>query len=507
MKHWRVVCLAVIGGLVAAACGNGASTSGGPLPHGNVLYYAAPGEPDSLDPGAGISGFDGYYLTAIFDTLVHTNPKTLKTEPGLATSWTWSADHMSLRLNLRHGATFQDGSPVDAAAVKASLDHYRAAGFWSDLSPVSGETVVDASTVDVNLKSQYSPLPDILAGRAGMLVSPAALQKYGKDFGKHPVGAGQYSFQAWTPGAEVDVSKFSGYWDKAAPPRFKGVAFKVFADPIAMMNAVQSGQVDLAAITNATASNIQVLKKSSRVNTDVTDVNGVAVITTNNRQAPFNNVLVRQAVNMSIDRQALSDAVNGKGVGKGPACQYEAPDYWTYSKDLKCWKYDPAQAKQLLAQAGYPNGVTVSICNYATDTTAVQIEKQTMARAGITLQISQQPVNACVASLRSGNIPMVQIGWIGNASAYYTFQTMFGANATGGFGPYQNVDGLLSKVSSVYTQQEQKPYFDQLNKTLHDQAPSVPLYYLIRVVSYSKRLHGFSTDPSAANRIEQAYFQ
>jgi ABC-type transport system substrate-binding protein len=508
MRGWRGLCLGLVTAFAVAACGNGGGTAGGPLPHGNVINYATPGEPDTMDPGGGISGFDYYYLSALYDTLVNTDPKTLNLVPGLATSWSFQGpDKLALRLNLRHGVKFQDGTPFNAQAVKASLDHYRGTGVWGDLAPVTGETVVDDSTVDINLKSQYSPLPAILAGRAGMIVSPTALQKYGKDFGRNPVGAGPYAFSSWTAGAEVDLSPFAGFWNSSAKPSFKGIAFKVMPEITAMMTAVQAGQVDLAAMTNATAGNIAALRSSSKINTLLAPVNGMAVVTTNNRQPPFNNVLVRRAVNMAVDRQKLSDAVNGKGVGMGPAWQYEAPNYWTYSKDLKNFKFDPAQAKQLLAQAGYPNGFSVQICNYATDTTAVQIEKQTMAQAGINLQISQEPVNSCVAKLRNGSMPMVQIGWIGTASPYYTFQTMFAATGTGAFGPYQNVDALLTRIASTYTQQEQKPLYDEMNKTLFDQAPSIPLYYIVRVNPHSKRLHGLVADLTGAIRLDHAYFQ
>ncbi|MBO0838494.1 MAG: ABC transporter substrate-binding protein, partial [Actinobacteria bacterium] len=499
-------CLLVGAGLVLAACGNGGTSSTGPPPHNNVLYYGTPGEPDSLDPGGGISGFDGYYLTFIYDTLVHTNPKTGNAEPGLATSWQFTgADKLTFQLTLRQGVKFQDGTPLDAQAVKSSLDHYRAGGIWGDLFPVAGETVVDDHTLDINLKSPYSPLPLVLAGRAGMIMSPTALQKEGKDFGRNPVGAGPYTFKSWQPGAEIDLSRFAGFWNPNAKPHFNGVTFKVIPDATAMSNAVQTGQIDFAPLITGNAGQIQAARKSSRVNTQLVDVNGMAIITTNNKVAPFNNVLVRRAVNMSVNRQALADAVEGPGVGKGPAWQFEAPDYWTYSKDLKDYKFDPAQAKQLLAQAGYPNGITVQICNFA-DPTAVQIEKQTMGQAGINLDIKQEPVNACVAGLQNATFPMVQIGWIGQASPYYTFQTMFGSTGTGSFGPYQNVDNLLNQIASTYTQQAQKPLFDQMNKTLFDQAPSVPLYYLVNVFSYNKRLHGLVADKSGAVRFDNASF-
>jgi peptide/nickel transport system substrate-binding protein len=509
MLHWRALCLAIGACLVAVAwgCGGSSSSSGQPPPNGNVLRYATPGEPDSLDPGGGISGFDSYYLRSIYDTLTVADPKTLDPTPGLATSWSFlGPDRLTFRLNLRHGVKFQDGTPFNAQAVKASMDHYRAQGKWLDLAPVGSETAVDDYTVDLNLKSPYAPLPAVLSGRAGMMISPTALQKYGGDFGKNPVGAGPFQFKSWQAGAQLDVRKFGAYW-QAGKTHLAGITFKVIANANSTAAAVQAGQIDFAPFTSSPATILPALKANTNITTQVINTLGMAIVTTNNRVAPFNNPLVRRAVNMSVDRQVLSDTVNGKGVGLGPAWQYVPPGYWPYSKDLKNFPFDPGgQARQLLAQAGYPNGVTVQICNYDVNTSAVQIEERSMARAGITLKISQEPVNSCVAKLQQGTIPMVQIGWIGQATPYYTYQTMFGSAGTAGFGPYPGVDDLLARAAAAQSQQEQQGIYQQLNKVLYEQAPSIPLYYLVSVVGYSKRLTGLWSDKTGAWWINQASF-
>ncbi|MBO0684669.1 MAG: hypothetical protein J2P45_16055, partial [Candidatus Dormibacteraeota bacterium] len=197
---WRKFAVALAAGLLATACGNGASNAG-PPPHNNTLIYAAPGEPDSLDPGAGISGFDQYYTKSIYDTLIRTDPKTMNpTVPDLATSWEFmGADKLTFRLHLRQNVQFQDGTPFNADAVKANFAHYTADGLYRDLAPVQSVTVVDDHTVDLNLSTPYAQLPAILAFRAGMMASPTALQQEGKDYGQHPVGAGPFSFKSWTP--------------------------------------------------------------------------------------------------------------------------------------------------------------------------------------------------------------------------------------------------------------------------------------------------------------------
>jgi ABC-type transport system substrate-binding protein len=505
MRRWRTACLAGMAALVAAACGNG-GTTGGPPPHGNVLMYAAPGEPDTLDPGGGISGFDQYFEKALYDTLIVSDPKTMNpTVPGLATSWAFTGPNkLTFRLNLRHGVNFQDGTPFNAQAVKASIDHYKM-GIWQDMAPVTSETVVDDYTIDLNLKSQYSPLPAILSFRAGMMISPTALQKEGKDFGRNPVGAGPFSFKSWTPGNEVSLTRFGGYWNKGAT-HFNGIDYKIIGDATAMTSAVTSGQVDFAQLVNLPATNITPLKAKSSLVAEVLPTLSPGIVTTANTVPPFNNPTVRRAAEMSIDRQRLVNAQVGKGNGQGPAWQYVPPNYWASTKDIPNYGYHPQQAKQLLAQAGYPNGLTVQICVFS-DSTAqgATIEKQDMAAAGFNLVLDQEPVNSCVAKLMNGGVPMVQIGWFFLASPFQGYQTMFGAR--GGAPQYPGIDDLLAKVSSVYTQKEQKPIYDQINRLLYQTAPSIPTYWLVNPVAYSKRLHGVVFDINGQEHLDQASFQ
>jgi peptide/nickel transport system substrate-binding protein len=505
--QWRKSCLALAGVLLAASCGNGSNNqSNGPPPHGNVLFYATPGDPGSLDPGASISGFDQYYTNAIYDTLIVSDPKTMEpTKPGLATSWEFTgSDKLTFRLHLRHGVKFQDGTPMNADAVKTSIDHYKSLGNWFDMVPVKSETVVDDNTLDLNLTQQYSPLPAILSFRAGQVISPTALQKYGKDFGKNPVGAGPFAFKSWTAGSEVVLTKFSDYWNASAT-KFSGIDYKVIVDPSAMLNAVSAGQVDFAEALNIPVRNLVALKGSSKVNSQVLSTLSLGIVTTVNTMPPFNNQLVRQAAQMSIDRKALGEALNGAGNGQGPAYQYVPPNYWAATKTLKDWGYHPDQAKALLKQAGYPNGVTVQICTFSDSTVqAATIEKQQMAPAGFNLEISQEPVNSCVSKLQTGGIPMVQIGWFFLASPFQGYQTMFGAQ---GSGPrYSGVDPLLGKIASAYTQADQKPLYDQMNELLYQTAPSIPTYWLVNPIAWSKRVTGLVFDINGIVRFNQASF-
>ncbi|MBO0682399.1 MAG: hypothetical protein J2P45_04505, partial [Candidatus Dormibacteraeota bacterium] len=220
---------------------------------------------------------------------------------------------------------------------------------------------------------------------------------------------------------------------------------------------------------------------------------------------PFNNQQVRQATELSIDRNALTSAMVGKA-GQGPAWEYVPPGFWAYTKDLKDWKYDPAKAKQMLAAAGYPNGITSRVCVFSNDTVkAATIEKQQMAPAGITLVLDQEPVNACFTLVQQGKDQMIQVGWFFLASPYQGYATMFGARA--GVPQYPGVDAVLQKATQVYTQQQQKPVYDQMNRMLYDLAPSIPTYWLVNPVAYSKRIQGITFDINGQEHLDFAHFQ
>ncbi|MBO0682574.1 MAG: hypothetical protein J2P45_05410, partial [Candidatus Dormibacteraeota bacterium] len=320
MRVLRRPWIVVIAVLAVAACGN-STTSNGPPPHGNVLMYGAPGEPDTLDPALGGSGFDQYYEKAIYDKLINTDSNMNPTVPGLATSWEFmGADKLTFRLHLRHGVQFQDGTPFNADAVKVTLDHYKTSPFWFDLLVVKSETVVDDYTIDLNLSTQYSPLPAILSFRAGMIISPTALQKYGANFGQHPVGAGPFTFQSWTPGAQIVLTKNNSYWNKSQV-HFNGITYKVIGDTNAMTNALIAGQIDFAQLLNLPAQEIAPLKARSNLVADVKQTLSPGIVTLDTTKPPFNNQQVRQATELSIDRNALTSAMVGKA-GQGPAWEY-----------------------------------------------------------------------------------------------------------------------------------------------------------------------------------------
>ncbi|MGN6723677.1 MAG: ABC transporter substrate-binding protein, partial [Marmoricola sp.] len=294
--------------MTVTACGATGTTStvqSTAAPHaGGQLTVALALPPSSLDPIAGTSGGDQMSLYPIFDRLIDFNAKTLEPTPGLASTWS-SPTPTSLVLNLRPGVKFQDGTPVDASAVVFSLDRALTTAtsvVRPDLASVKSVRATGPLQVTIALKQPDASLVLTLADRAGMVVSPAAVKRWGANFGQHPVGSGPYKFVSYTPNAQLVLAKNTSYW-QAGKPYLTGVTFKYITDQQTANNALQSHQVD--AILNVPLADESTLKAMS----GVTVVSAPSLLTDgcylNFSRAPFNNVNVRLAVASAIDRASL----------------------------------------------------------------------------------------------------------------------------------------------------------------------------------------------------------
>ena len=266
----------------------------------NVLVVGMTSEPFTLDPATGFSGFDYPNLYPIYDRLIRFDPKTLELQPGWATAWAFTgADKLTLELTLRPGVRFQDDTPMDAEAVKASLLHFKAAGRIHDLDPVTTVDVLAPDRLALHLKEPYSVLPAVLSDRAGMVVSPTALAKWGADFTRHPVGAGPFMLKQWSSGSSIELVRFPGYWDPGRP-QVAGIQFRIILNPTSLISALLSGQVDHG--FGVDPKDIERLEASPRLRVSKEPSTSFYELALNDSLPPANNRLVRQAINMSVDR-------------------------------------------------------------------------------------------------------------------------------------------------------------------------------------------------------------
>lgn len=393
--------------LTLSACGGGSSdgASGGDAAGGAELTLGVLQEPASWDPAQAHVGHQLQPFQAVYDSLLLRQPDgTLA--PMLATEWGYTDDtNLVFQMKLREGVTFSDGTPFNADAVKANLDHFAQDNGKqaAQVAAVESVTVVDPTTVQVNLSQQDPAFEYYMSQAAGLMGSPAALGTDAMD--RTPVGTGPYTMDPAQAvvGSQYVFNARDGYWNPDLQ-KFDTITMKLLADPTSRVNALQSGEVDATLLDAATSAQAEAAGKAKL--TYSTDWTGLLLMDRDGTLAPqLADVKVRQAINYAFDRQALLTALAG-GQGETTS-QVFGPESGAWLENLEdAYPYDPEQAKALLAEAGYPNGFEISlpVVPGASDTIMTAAAQQ-LSDIGITANLTSVPIADYQGQLGSGKFP------------------------------------------------------------------------------------------------------
>ena len=392
-----VLALPVMYGLSAGPAE--AATGGGAAGNPSAILQFGEMQGENYDP-IHLASTEFFQLYAIFDTLVSYKVNGTLI-PRLATSWTTASDRV--RMSLRQGVTFQDGTPMNAQAVQYSLNRVLtdpSSTIKSEVPMLGSVAVVDNYTIDLMLtQNAVLALLFQLAGQPGMIVSPTAVKKAGSSaaFSQKPVGAGPYAIDgAWFPAEKMSVRAWPGYWDKSAQT-LGGVDF-VNVLETARVNALRAGAMDVCA--GIVGSDAQALKGDSSIKLATGPGNFIYGLNLNITIPPLDNLKVRQAIACAINRPAVNQAL-ASGLGT-PAFQYATVNSPAYNKSLNnTYTYNPARAKRLLKAAGHAGGVSFPAVIGGSDVSYVQfgelIQSQ-LKEVGIDMALQQvQPAQAIAA--------------------------------------------------------------------------------------------------------------
>ena len=293
--------------------------------------------------------------------------------PFLATGWEVSPDLTSITLTLRKGIKFHDGTDFNAEAVKWNLDNYRLSG-RVELKKVESIDVVDDYTLRLNLSEFDNLIITNLGGYPGLIISPTAYETHGQDWCEaHPVGTGPFRFVSWERDVSIKFERFDDYWQEGKP-YLDGYEWVAIVDPMVSVAAFKAGEVDTIIRVNAKDAKDMEMEGKYKITKVATGLSGIGGDGAH-LDSVFGDIRVRQAVEHAIDKQALCDALD-YGYSQ-PVNQPARVGGWAYNPDVIGYPYNPEKARELLAEAGYPNGFkttiyTLSMPTYVQSMTAIQ---------------------------------------------------------------------------------------------------------------------------------------
>ncbi|WCK53477.1 ABC transporter substrate-binding protein [Aneurinibacillus sp. Ricciae_BoGa-3] len=503
--------------LAAAGCGGGDKAAGGSKETtattgdsagggGGTLIYARGSDSTSLDPQNVTDGESLKVTKNIFDTLVDYKKENTEIIPALATEWKSSPDGKTWTFTLRDGIKFQDGTNFDADAVVfnfermmdkknpyhtgGNFDYFPSmfGGFKGEKGAVIKEVkALDKTHVQFTLNTPLAPFLADVAMPCFAIGSPKAIKEEKDKFGQHPVGTGPFKFVSWNANDSITLQKNDGYWEKGAPKLDK-LIFKVIPDNTARLTALQNGEIDV--MDGLNPSDVPTVKSNSKLQVLYRPSNNIGYLSFNTTKKPFDNPKVRQALYMAINKPALVSAFYA-GLGE-PAKNPMPPSLLGYNNDVKDYPYDPAAAKKLLAEAGFPNGFSIDFWAMP-KARPYMPQPQKIAEAiqgdfnkiGVKTNIVNMEWATYVKKLENGEHTMALFGWQGDNGDPDNFlyvlldQDNAKPPAAQNVSLYKNqkLHDILIKAQTTPDNKVRENLYKQAQVLIHNDAPMVPLVH------------------------------
>jgi peptide/nickel transport system substrate-binding protein len=418
-------------------------------------------------------------LYGLHDALVKPMPGK-PMAPSLAESWSVLADGLTYEFVLRPGVRFHNGDPLTADDVKFSFERYRGASGTLLKARVAAVDVVDPLRIRFRLKE---PWPDFLtfyatpATGAAWIVPKKYVEKVGDEgFKKAPVGAGPYKFVSSTPGVDLVVEAFDQYWRKT--PAVKRLVFKVITDESTRLAALKRGEVDIAySIRGALAEELRRTPGLTLKPTVVQATFWLSLVDQWDPKSPWHDRRVRLAANHALDRNAINQA---ETLGFSKLTGSIIPASFEFYRPFPVPAYDPAKARQLLAEAGHPQGFDAG--EFFCDNTYANLGEAVvnyLKAVGIRAQLRPLERAAFFAQHREKKLRnVVQAASAAFGSAATRIESFVAAGGAFAYGSYPDIDGLFREQTSETDRKKREAHLDRIQQLIHDKAMFVPIWEL-----------------------------
>ncbi|ETP67668.1 peptide ABC transporter substrate-binding protein [Planococcus glaciei CHR43] len=525
-----VLLLAACSGNNEANTGEGGETAESDK-QGGTLVYGRGADSVGLDP---INVTDGESIRVthnVFETLLEYD-QNLELQPKLATEYSSSEDGLTWTFKLREGVKFHDGTDFNAEAVVFNFDRWMDpenpyhqgdfpyypflyGGFKGDENHLIEHVKATGDhELEIKLKRKTAPFLSYLAISMFGIASPAAIEKYGDTLNEHPVGTGPFMFEEWSRNKTITLAKNPEYWMEGKPYLDK-LIFQVIPENAARLNALQTGEIDVLDGMNATdtssvenADGLELLKRLSF---------NIGYMAFNTEKAPFDNPLVRQAINMAVDKDNIVDAFyNGLAdVATSPL----PPSLWSHDDSLEKYDYNVEEAKKLLKEAGFENGFKTKLHTMSNPrpympepmkiAEAIQSD---LAKVGIEAEIVSMEWATYLEDTKAGAHDMALYGWTGVMADpdNFLYPNLSKTNTNV---PAQNIafyksdefTALITEARETIDQDKRIELYKQAQQLFQKDAPWLMLAYTTPPLAQMDYVEGYVPHPMSNDLFTDVY--
>ena len=429
------------------------------------------------------------FLYTLHDALIKPMPGALMT-PCLAESWSVSPDGLVYTFKLRQGLTFHNGDPFGAEDVQFSFERYKGAAAKELQGKVKEIKVTGPHAIEFHLKE---PWPDFLtfyatpASGAAWIVPKKYLQAVGDEgFKQHPIGLGPYKFVSHTPGVELVVEAFEGYWRKV--PHVRRLIYKSVPEETTRLSMLKNGEADVAYLLQGPlAEEAKADPKLTLAPVYPPNATWINFVEQWDAKSSWHDVRVRQAANHALDHQALNEA---ETLGLSKLTGSIIPRAMEFALPIDPPRYDPERAKKLLAEAGYPRGfeagdltplppyfsLAEGVANYL-GAVGIKVRVRSMERAAFLGDWRAKKLRGLVLALS---------GAYGNAAT--RIEAFVAGSGAFAYGSYQDIDELFRQQAVELDPQKRQALLQQIQRLIHDKAMFAPIWELAFINAYGPRV-------------------
>ncbi len=468
----------------------------------STLIFGRGGDSVTLDPSRMLDGESAKICDMVYDTLVQYRGVTTDIEPALAETWGSSADGLTWTLHLRQGVKFHDGTPLNANAVVFSLSRPNALArsFYEEF--IDRITAVDDFTVQIDLKTPYAPFLSTMASSENAIVSPAAVAHFGESFGNNPVGTGPFKFVQWDRSNQIVLTANSTHW--AGKPEIDRLIFRSIPDNSERYMELQEGNIHIMEFPNP--DDLAMIRGDTRLELLMQPSLNVGYLAMNTEKPPFDNLKVRLAINHAINKTDIIERLyQGTGI---PAKNPIPPTLWSYDDSIEDYAYNPELAKQLLAEAGYPNGFETTLWAlpiprpYIPNGQALAEALQSDLRnIGIVANIVTYDWRTYLNKTENGEHDMAMLGWSAGGDPdsflYYLLSKTTAQKPALNIAFYKSdeMQDVLDRARMSTDRSERIELYQQAQAIFHRDVPWVPLAHAQRLLVIDRSVQNLKLAP------------